>query len=59
MAPGHSPGFKVIAEGIETEAQRCFLRDEGCDEGQGYLFARPMPADDFGKWLRALSTLTS
>jgi len=59
IALGHSLGFKVIAEGIETEAQRRFLREEGCDEGQGYLFARPMPAAEFGQWLRALSTLTS
>ena len=59
IALGHSLGFKVIAEGIETEAQRRFLCEEGCDEGQGYLFARPMPAAEFGQWLRALATLTS
>jgi len=54
IALGHNLGFKVIAEGIETEAQRRFLHEEGCDEGQGYLFARPMPADAFEAWLRAL-----
>ncbi|NMG76076.1 bifunctional diguanylate cyclase/phosphodiesterase [Aromatoleum diolicum] len=53
IALGHNLGFKVIAEGIETEAQRRFLHAEGCDEGQGYLFARPMPADVFENWLRA------
>ena len=40
-------GLKVIAEGIETEEQRRLLLDSGCDYGQGYLFSRPIPADDF------------
>lgn len=53
IALGHTLGFKVIAEGIETEAQRAFLHEEGCDEGQGYLFARPMPGAEFEGWLRA------
>jgi EAL domain-containing protein (putative c-di-GMP-specific phosphodiesterase class I) len=38
--------LKPLAEGIETEAQLEFLRSRGCELGQGYLFARPMPADD-------------
>jgi EAL domain-containing protein (putative c-di-GMP-specific phosphodiesterase class I) len=37
----------VIAEGIETEGQRRFLEHEQCDEGQGYLFSRPVPPDEF------------
>ncbi|MCB1890089.1 MAG: EAL domain-containing protein [Rhodocyclaceae bacterium] len=41
----HKLGLKVIAEGIETPAQRDLLIAIGCDLGQGYLFARPMPAD--------------
>ena len=41
---GHAMGLRVVAEGVETEAQRDFLAAIGCDEGQGYLFARPMPA---------------
>ncbi|MCJ2079838.1 putative bifunctional diguanylate cyclase/phosphodiesterase [Methylobacterium sp. J-090] len=42
-------GFKlaVIAEGIETEEEHALLRNEGCQEGQGYLFGKPMPADAF------------
>jgi EAL domain-containing protein (putative c-di-GMP-specific phosphodiesterase class I) len=44
-------GIKVIAEGIETEAQRDELRDLDCDFGQGYFFARPMSADHFRLFL--------
>jgi EAL domain-containing protein (putative c-di-GMP-specific phosphodiesterase class I) len=41
---GEALGLRVIAEGVETAAQRATLQTIGCTFGQGYLFARPMPA---------------
>src|SRR5690606_1981887 len=43
VALGRSLGLEVLAEGIETEAQRAALIELGCRVGQGYLFARPQP----------------
>ena len=45
---GKSFGLAVIAEGVETEAQRAQLCRKGCREGQGYLFGKPMSAKAFG-----------
>lgn len=42
---GHALGLTVVAEGVELETQRDFLAAIGCDEAQGYLLARPMPAE--------------
>jgi EAL domain-containing protein (putative c-di-GMP-specific phosphodiesterase class I) len=43
----------VVAEGIETEVQRRILHEIGCDVGQGYLFSRPLPADEASRLLSA------
>ncbi|MDP1657144.1 MAG: EAL domain-containing protein [Hylemonella sp.] len=50
----HSLNLKAIAEGVEHAAMLPQLRDFGCDEAQGYYFARPMPADEFERYLAGL-----
>jgi len=52
----HGIGLRVLGEGVETDGQHGFLRDHGCDAVQGYLFARPMPADEVAPWLGARQT---
>ena len=44
----------VIAEGVETKAHGLMLKKLGCVLAQGYGIARPMPAQDFGRWLKTL-----
>jgi diguanylate cyclase (GGDEF)-like protein/PAS domain S-box-containing protein len=43
IALGHSLSFRIIAEGVETEDQLAYLKEEGCDEIQGFLCSRPVP----------------
>jgi diguanylate cyclase (GGDEF)-like protein/PAS domain S-box-containing protein len=52
IALGHSLGFKIIAEGVETEAQLAYLRRYQCDEMQGYFFSRPLAPDAFADLMR-------
>jgi diguanylate cyclase (GGDEF)-like protein len=49
---GQALGMEVYGEGIEDEAQSVRLRRNGCDIGQGYLFARPLPTEDAAAYLR-------
>ncbi len=53
----HTLGLKVVAEGVEQEAQQGILRALGVDEVQGYLHARPMPALETAVWLRRQTEL--
>ncbi len=43
---GHTLGLKIIAEGVETEQQKSFLIENGCDYLQGYYFSKPLPAEE-------------
>ncbi len=55
----HSIDLKVVAEGVETEAQFAFLKAAGCNLIQGYLLGRPMSADGIARQFEALAELTA
>jgi len=52
IAMAHNLGLRVVAEGVETDAQAAFLLKESCEEAQGYLYAKPLPAAEFELYLR-------
>jgi diguanylate cyclase (GGDEF)-like protein len=51
IAMAHHLGFKVLAEGVETQEQLAFLQAQGCDSYQGYWYSKPLPASDFAALL--------
>jgi len=53
ISMGKALGMTVVAEGVETVEQQTFLREQGCDEMQGYLISKPVPAREFAELLRA------
>ncbi|MFT3929093.1 MAG: EAL domain-containing protein [Spongiibacteraceae bacterium] len=55
IAMAHNLGMEVIGEGVETELQADFIRDRECHLGQGYFYTKPLPAGEFGKWLKKYS----
>jgi predicted signal transduction protein with EAL and GGDEF domain len=52
IALAHSLQMDVIAEGVETEEQKTFLRHQGCNQIQGYLISHPLPPQDFELWIK-------
>ena len=51
IALAHNLRLEVLAEGVETPEQLAFLRERGCDACQGYLFSRPLPAEQLAQWV--------
>jgi len=51
IAMAHALELKVVAEGVETHEHLAFLRGQGCDEVQGHLVGRAVPAERFAEWL--------
>ena len=56
---GHSLGLRLVAEGVEDEPCMALVRAWGCDQAQGYLLSRPMPADALPGWLAARTPATT
>lgn len=50
IALGHSLRLEVVAEGIESEGSLRYLQEQGCQQAQGYLFSRPLQAEEFARW---------
>lgn len=59
ISMARSLGLQTIAEGVETVQQLAFLRDQGCNEVQGYHFSKPLPAEQFEVLLREWQTVST
>jgi len=59
LALARTLNLRAVAEGVETEAQLKFLSQRGCEECQGYFFAKPMPGDALERWLAEQATVAA
>ncbi|MFH5183597.1 EAL domain-containing protein [Paenibacillus sp. TAB 01] len=51
-------GLNVIAEGVENQEQLAVLSEDGCDQGQGFLFSKPLSSHDFEQYLSGVPAAT-
>ncbi len=58
ISMANSLGLKVVAEGVETEAQMSFLAANNCDEIQGFFLSQPLPVEECTEWLRSKAKLS-
>ncbi|HLA30008.1 MAG TPA: EAL domain-containing protein, partial [Pseudomonas sp.] len=56
---GKSLGMQVIAEGVETAEQEAYIIAQGCNEGQGYFYSKPLPARELTSYLKQARRLNS
>ncbi|MDH6352714.1 EAL domain-containing protein (putative c-di-GMP-specific phosphodiesterase class I) [Brevibacillus sp. 1238] len=54
IAMAHNLHLSVLAEGVENELQFAFLREQKCDEMQGYLYSKPLSAEEIKQWLQKI-----
>jgi EAL domain-containing protein (putative c-di-GMP-specific phosphodiesterase class I) len=59
IALAHNLGLKVVAEGVENKAQISYLRNNKCDELQGFFYGHPMPAEKFEHLVRNVMGMDS
>ncbi len=52
----HNLGLEVLAEGVETQSALDWLQAQGCEQAQGFLISKPMPAEQFSAWVRSYQT---
>jgi EAL domain-containing protein (putative c-di-GMP-specific phosphodiesterase class I) len=57
ISMAHNLDLRVVAEGVETEHDGSLLRALGCDDAQGYVYGKPMPAEDYARWLAERRTI--
>jgi len=57
MSLSHNLGLTVVSEGVETQEQLDILADLGCDVFQGYLFSKPLPANEFFEYVKKQNKL--
>ena len=56
IALAHSVGLRIVAEGVDTDAQQDLRRRSGCDYAKGFLYSSALPAEELARWLESVSS---